>query len=222
MSAMPSAREPVEHRGDHRDLLAAHGAALAGVRVEPGDGDARRGDAEVGDRARAWVMRSVASRSSGVSAARHRGERDVDRSPAPRAARGRPASSPAAARRRGGRGTRCGRGRRSRRRPSAPSCGSGWCRARAPRPLADQLDAAGDDRDDRRGVRRVGAARRRRAGQRMRQHRQARRPSPPPLPSGACDRRGPARRAGAPSAGHVVEVADQEERQAARGARPRP
>ncbi len=41
--------EAGEDRGDHRDLLAAHRAAFAGVGVEPGDGDARRGEAEVGD-----------------------------------------------------------------------------------------------------------------------------------------------------------------------------
>ena len=47
MSAEALGLEPRQDRRDHRGLLAAHGAAFAGVGVEAGDGDARRGEGEV-------------------------------------------------------------------------------------------------------------------------------------------------------------------------------
>ena len=61
---------------------------------------------------------------------------------------------------------------------------------------ADELDAAGDDRDDGGGVAPGRAARGRRAGQRVVQHRQARRPCAAAASAGRVDRRGPAGRGG--------------------------
>ncbi len=159
-------------------------------------------------------MRSVASRSSGRQRAGHLGERDVDRDRHHAQRRARPASSPAAARRRGGRGTRCGRGRRSRRRLISAFLLIGLVQSASAAPPRTSstpramiaTTAAAFAGSGRPGARRAAAAGA--AAPAGRRHRGGR-------VVGRGDRRAPARRGARPSAAHVVGVADQEERQAA-------
>ena len=156
------------HRGDDVGLLAAHGAALAGVGVEAGHGDARgRGGRSRVTRPR-WVTRSVASRSAGVRAA------------------GTSASGMWIVT---GTTRSVGRGQHHHRAGRAGEvgevlgmAGEGEAGAVLQRLLvdgvgaegergaaADELDAAGDDGDDGGGVLRARAAGLGRAGQRVRQ-----------------------------------------------------
>ncbi len=63
-------------RRDRLDLLAAHGAFLAGVRVEPSDGDARGGNAEVALQRRVGDARRLEDQRA-RDRLRHVGERAV-------------------------------------------------------------------------------------------------------------------------------------------------
>ena len=108
------------------DLLAAHGAAFAGMGIEAGDGKARPGDAEV------VAERRGDDAADGDDPARHRARQAPRpaaraRSPARPAGPGGPASSRTGAHAAGvaRRETRYGRDRRSRPRRASPS-GSGW------------------------------------------------------------------------------------------------
>ena len=79
----PVTRQPFgaqvgDGRRDDLDLLAAHGAFLAGVRVEPGDGDTRGGDAEIALQSRVGDARRLEDEWL-RDRLRHLGERAVHR-----------------------------------------------------------------------------------------------------------------------------------------------
>ena len=212
----PLAAQPVEHRDDRLDLLASHGPGLAGVRVEPGDGEARPGDAEVGGERPVGDPERRLEQLRGQRGG-HLGERAVDRH------RHHP--------------ERRGREHHYRQAGAAEVgevlgvSGEGEAGARLQQRLGDRVgadgqrlagvgerDGAGDDRDDGGGVARIGAAGGRRMRQRVVEHRQAlghRR-------GGGGRRRDRPDRQVEPGAerGHVAEVADQEEGRAAAERRP--